>query len=203
MTRWWTESVAALGDVVPLPIAALLLLLAASLAAAGWYWWPRWVPRRLPRWHLPWVRLRRPRLRWLLRLLRPRWPFRRRRRAPVTADPAAPAQPGDDELPDLPAAAFASLADRLAAQGRYAEAVRERLRAMVRELIERRVVEHRPGWTVTELAGAAAKARPVVDEPLREAGGVFSDVWYGQRPAEARHDDRMRELADQLHRALS
>jgi hypothetical protein len=193
VSRWWTEGVAAFGDVVPLPLAALAMLLVAALVGAGWYWWPRWVPRRLPRLHLPRIRWRRPRL---------RWPFRRRKR-----DVPTPARPvldtSGDELPDLPVAAFVTLADRLAAQGRYAEAVRERLRAMVRELIDRRVVEHRPGWTVNELAGAAGQARPVVDAPLKAAGGVFSEVWYGQRPAGAQHDERMRELADQVHRALS
>ncbi|MFD0741919.1 DUF4129 domain-containing protein [Phytohabitans flavus] len=147
----------------------------------------------LPRLRMPRIRLRRPRF---------HWPFRRRKRDAQEAVQPAPETP-DTELPDLPVAAFVSLADRFAAQGRYAEAVRERHRAMVRELIERQVVEHRPGWTVAELAGAAARARPVVDAPLRAAGGVFSEVWYGQRPAGAQHDQRMRELADQMHRALS
>lgn len=193
MSRWWTEAVAAFGDVLPLPLAALGLIALASLLGAAWYWWPRWVPRRLPRLRRPRIRLRRPRL---------RWPWRRRKRE--AQDPVRPvAETPGEELPDLPVAAFISLADRLAAEGRYAEAVRERLRAMVRELIERQVVEHRPGWTITELAGAAAKARPVVDAPLRAAGGVFSEVWYGQRPAGEQHDERMRELATQMHRALS
>jgi hypothetical protein len=195
VARWWNESVAALGDAIPLPLVALLLLVLAGLVAAGWYWWPRWVPRRLPR--LP--RLRWPRIR--LRRPRLRWPWRRRKAE--AADPVAPAPVHDHGLPDLPVAAFVSLADRYAAQGRYAEAVRERLRAMVRELVDRRVVEHHPGWTVTELAGAAGQARPVIDAPLRAAGTVFSDVWYGQRPAQSAHDERMRELAEQMHRALS
>jgi hypothetical protein len=199
MSRWWTESVAALGDVVPLPLPALLLVLLAGLVAAGWYWWPAWVPRRRPGW-LRWPRLRMPRVRWP----RFRWPRWSRRRRESTPEPGAgKTAAGPDELPDMPVAAFISLADRLAAQGRYAEAVRERLRAMVRELVDRRVVEHRPGWTVTELAGAAGRARPSVDEPLRAAGGVFSDLWYGQLPATPQHDARMRELTDQLRRALS
>lgn len=196
MSRWWSEHVAAAGDVLSLPLLVLILLVGATLIGAGLYWWPHWVPRRLPRLRLPRIRLRRPRF---------HWPFRRRKRRRPEPEKVEPAleKVGDDELPDLPVAAFVSLADRLAAQGRYAEAVRERLRAMVRELVDRRVVEHRPGWTVSELAGAAGRARPVVDAPLREAGGVFSEVWYGQRPAGAGHDQRMRELADQMHRALS
>lgn len=186
MTRWWTETVAAVGDAVPLSLVALLLLLGAGLTAAGWYWFPAWVPRRLPRW----------------RLRRPRVPRLRRTRVAVDARP--PEEPmGGDELPDLPVAEFLSLADRLAAQGRYAEAVRERLRAMIRELVDRQVIEHRPGWTIGELAVAAGTARPAVDPSLRAAGTVFSDLWYGQRAAGQEHDARMRHLADELHLALS
>ncbi|MEV0727751.1 DUF4129 domain-containing protein [Polymorphospora sp. NPDC050346] len=189
LSRWWTETVASVGDVLPLPLAALLLVAAAALVAAGWYWWPAWVPRRLPR--LP---------RWRWRPRRPRWPWRRRKKLPATE---VPEQTDPDALPDLPVAAFVSLADRYAAQGRYAEAVRERLRAMVRELADRQVIEHRPGWTVTELAGAAGRTLPAVDAPLAAAGRLFSDLWYGQRPARAEHDARMRQLAAELHRALA
>jgi len=193
MSRWWTESVAAIGDVIPLPLLALLLLLAAGLAAAGWYWFPAWVPRRMPRWRVP-------RLRWR----RPRWPWRRRRRQPETlTEEEVSTLLAEEELPELPVATFLSLADRLAAEGRYAEAVRERLRAMVRELVDRRVIEHRPGWTVSELAGAAGSARPAVHRPMRAAGGIFSDLWYAQRPAQAEDDVHMRHLADELHLALS
>jgi hypothetical protein len=181
--------VAAIGDVLPLPWSTTILLLGAGLFAAAWYWYPAWVPSRWPRWR--WPRLRLPSWRW------------RRRRPPTLASDAVVEPLDTDELPDVPAATFASLADRLAAQGRYAEAVRERLRAMVRELVDRRVIEHRPGWTVGELAGAAGRARPAVDPPLRAAGTVFSDLWYGQRPARQEHDVRMRQLADDLRRALT
>jgi hypothetical protein len=191
MSRWWTETVANIGDVVPLPWLALMVLAGAGLVAAAWYWFPAWVPRRLPRW-----RLRLPRWR------RPRWPWRRRRAAELSEEEVQELLTAE-ELPDLPVAAFLSLADRLAAEGRYAEAVRERLRAMVRELVDRRVIEHSPGWTVTELAAAAARARPAVDPPVRAAGGLFSDLWYGQRPARAEHDARMRQLADEMHQALA
>ena len=76
------------------------------------------------------------------------------------------------------------------------------MRAIVRELVDRGVLDHRPGWTVTELARAAAAARPAVDAPLIEAGRVFSDIWYGSRPAYAEHDARMRELVAEVRRAL-
>ncbi|MGB2569404.1 DUF4129 domain-containing protein [Micromonospora citrea] len=188
-SRWWTEAAGALGDVVPLPLAAVALLLAAALAALAWYHFPAWVPRRLPR--LP--RFRRPRLR-----------LRRRRRRPTTADlPVAEVPRPRDGGTDAPTGAGLSLADRLAAEGRFAEAVRERLRGMVRRLVAVGAVEQRPGLTVIELADEAARNRPPVEEPLRAAGTIFSEVWYAHRPASAAHDRRMRDLADELDRVLA
>jgi hypothetical protein len=214
--RWWNELVAAVGDAVPLALLVLIMIVAAGIVAALWYWFPAWVPRRLPRfrrprWRLRWPRLRWPRLRlrwprWRwprLRWPRLRWPWRRRRPADPETEPE-PAEPAaGDELPDVPAEVLTSLADRLAAEGRYAEAVRERLRAMVRDLVDRGVIEHRPGWTVTELAAAAVAVRPAVDAPLGEAGRIFSDIWYGQRPADAGRDARMRTLGADLHATLT
>ncbi|NES15283.1 MULTISPECIES: DUF4129 domain-containing protein [Micromonospora] len=188
MSRWWTETVAALGDVVPLPLAALLLLLAALLAALAWYFFPAWVPRRLPRWRLP-------------RLPRLRLPRRRRRSKarPADGSPPVPTPRAPEPVP----ARHAALADRLAAEGRYAEAVRERLRDMVRELVERQVVEPRAGMTVTELTTAAAQVRPGTRPALHAAGAVFSDLWYAQRPATPEHDRAMRRHAADLHRELA
>ncbi|PZF97056.1 DUF4129 domain-containing protein, partial [Micromonospora deserti] len=218
LSRWWTETTAALGDHLPLPLVALLLVLAAALVAAAWYTFPAWAPRRLPRFAGPWLRW--PRLRWprlagpslrwpQLRWRRLRWPrlrwrrlrWRRRRRAPRPATTAVPAPREPD--PELAPAAHASLADRLAAEGRYAESVRERLRAMIRELVARRVVQPRPGMTVVELVTAATSNRPQVGPPLGAAGAIFSELWYGQRPASAEHDHRMREHAADLHRVLA
>ncbi|WP_047892312.1 DUF4129 domain-containing protein [Micromonospora sp. RV43] len=194
MSRWWTEAVAALGDVVPLPLAALILLAVALLVALGWYFFPAWVPRRLPRFSLP--RLRRPRL---PRFRLPR--FRRRARRARTEPPALrlPAPRTPEPVP----AGGLGPADRLAAEGRYAEAVRERLREMVRLLVVRQVVEPRPGLTVVELTEAAARNRPQVRPTLHAAGAIFSDLWYAQRPATAAHDRRMRELATDLSRELT
>ncbi|MCW3814704.1 DUF4129 domain-containing protein [Micromonospora sp. DR5-3] len=202
MSRWWTEAVAALGDVVPLPLAALLLLLAALLAALAWYFFPAWVPRRLPRPRLRLPRPRRPRLRLRLPRLRlPRLRLPRRRRAARLGEPAVPVPA--PRTPEPAAPGHASLADRLAAEGRYAEAVRERLRDMVRALVDRQVVEPRPGMTVTELTTVAARVRPEVRPTLHAAGTIFSDLWYAQRPATPEHDRRMRDLATDLHRELA
>jgi hypothetical protein len=97
-----------------------------------------------------------------------------------------------DELPDLPAVELALTADQLAAAGRYKEAVRERLRAMVRDLIELGMLPQTPGWTVTELAVAAIATRPAMDAPMRAAVAIFSEIWYGLRPATAGDDQAMR-----------
>jgi hypothetical protein len=201
VSRFWDELVAAVGDVIPLPLVVLLLFGAATLVALGWYFWPRWLPwrwsvaagdgadgkRRRRGWR--WPRLRWPRLRW-------------RRRRPARGEPEELVVHETEGLPELSSKAFLALADRLAADGRYAEAVRERLRAIVRELVDLGVIENRPGWTVTELARAAGYARPPVRPSLDAASLLFSDLWYGQRPATAEHDARMREYAGQVHAAL-
>ncbi|WBC14139.1 DUF4129 domain-containing protein [Micromonospora sp. WMMA1998] len=199
MSRWWTEAVAALGDVVALPLVVLILLAAALVTALAWYYFPTWVPRRLPRPAVP--RFRLPRLRWRLRLPRLRR-VRPRRRARRRPDLPAARVPTPRAAPPAPAA-DAGLADRLAAEGRYAEAVRERLREMVRLLVTRRLVEPRAGLTVTELTEAAARVRPTVRPTLHAAGTIFSDLWYAQRPATASHDHRMRDLAADLRRELA
>jgi hypothetical protein len=181
-SRWWTETVGVIDDAIGAGTAMLLLMIATFVVAIAWYTFPAWVPRRLPR-------LPRPRLR------------RRRRSAPVPAEDAAETVE-IDTLPTMPSGSLVTLADRYASEGRYAEAVRERHRAMVRELVERRVIAHHPEWTVTELAGAAARAQPSLDAPLRTAGTIFSDIWYGEHPAEPAHDLRMRELSAELGVAL-
>jgi hypothetical protein len=195
--RWWNEFVAVVGTVVPLPTVVLCLLLLATVVALLWYFFPAWVPRR-------WPRLRMPRFTWRLPKWRmPKWRRPTWRRAAKKTAPEGVEPVEGDEVPELPAATFADLADRLAAEGRFAEAIRERLRGMVRQLIERGVLEHRPGWTVTELAAVAAGRRPQVAGPLNAAGQIFSDIWYGGRPAGVEQDDRMRAHVASQTAALS
>ncbi len=176
--RWWTELVADLADVMPGGMAglAVVLLALAGLVVLALYWRRSWWPRRRPKVTFEPVEL---------------------------PDEAAVEAAADDELPEVPAATLLSLADRYAAEGRYAEAVRERLRAVVRELVDRGVIEHRPGWTVTELAAGAGRALPPAAGPLTEAARVFSDIWYGDRPARAVDDTRMRDLATAVGTALA
>jgi len=76
-------------------------------------------------------------------------------------------------------------AEAAAAEGRFADAVRERLRAVVRELEARGVLDPRPGRTADEVAREAGAAVPEVAGDLTRAARVFEQVWYGGRPADA------------------
>ena len=78
-----------------------------------------------------------------------------------------------------------ALAEQAAADGRYADAVRERLRAVVRELEARGVLDPRPGRTAGEVSREAGAAVPALADDLRRATTVFDEVWYGGRRADA------------------
>ncbi len=85
----------------------------------------------------------------------------------------------------LSAAEHRRLAERAASEGRFAEAVRERLRAIVRTLEARGVLDPRPGRTAGEVARDGGRAVPALADDLRRAALVFDQIWYGGRPADA------------------
>lgn len=85
----------------------------------------------------------------------------------------------------LTATEHRSKAESLALQGAYADAVRERLRAVVRGLEERGVLDPRPGRTASEISAEAARALPAITTPMRRAATTFEQIWYGGRPADA------------------
>lgn len=85
----------------------------------------------------------------------------------------------------LSAAAHRALAEAAAARGGWAEAVRERLRAVVRELEDRGVLDPRPGRTALEVAREAGALVPALAEPLRRGTTAFDEIWYGGRIADA------------------
>lgn len=202
--RRWHEGVANLADGLPggAPALGVLLLILTAVVAGLWYWWPEWwragarTLRRLAR-----------SLGRLVRALAQRWRARPEETpAPMPVElpePDPEPEPAADHLPAVAAGVLLVSADELAAQGRFAEAVRERLRAIVRELVDRGVVHHHPGWTVTELAVAAGAARPELAAPLTVATDIFSAIWYGQRPATAAHDAQMRQHAAAVQDALA
>ena len=92
-------------------------------------------------------------------------------------------------------------ADEHAAAGRFAEAVRERMRAIVSELETRGVLDPRPGRTADEVAREAGAAVPTITGDLRTAAEVFGEVWYGGRPATPQSDALMRQADDRVRRA--
>jgi hypothetical protein len=97
---------------------------------------------------------------------------------------------------DRSAAEHRAEAERLATSGAWAEAVRERLRAVVRDLEDRGLVDARPGRTADEIARDAGAALPSVAAPMRDGARYFDDVWYGGRPADADGYRRLVELDD-------
>ena len=85
----------------------------------------------------------------------------------------------------LTAQAHRELAETAAAEGRWADAVRERLRAVVRELESRGALDPQPGRTAGEVARDGGAAVPAVAADLRRAAVLFDEVWYGGRDADA------------------
>jgi Domain of unknown function (DUF4129) len=102
---------------------------------------------------------------------------------------------------DLDAAEHRRRAEEHAAAGRYAEAVRERMRAIVRELELRGVLEPRPGRTADEVAREAGASVPAVSADLSSAAGVFDEVWYGGRAATAQADAVLRRADERIRSA--
>ncbi len=91
---------------------------------------------------------------------------------------------GDDGLHStLSSEALREQAEEFARRGAYAEAVRARLRAAVRMLEEKGVLDPRPGRTAGEIVAEVARTAPEAAEPLREAVTVFSEIWYGGQSA--------------------
>jgi hypothetical protein len=96
-------------------------------------------------------------------------------------------------------------AAKFAADGLWAEAIRERLRAIARELERRGVLDPRPGRTAAELSREAAVQLPALAADLRTATSVFDEVWYGGRTATAADEELLRRLDARVagsHRGL-
>jgi len=110
-----------------------------------------------------------------------------------------PATGGHGELfDDRPrsAAAHRAEAERHAAAGRWSEALQERMRALVRSLEERALLDPRPGRTADEAATEAARALPQHTAALRAAATAFDEVTYAARPADRAAYLHLRDLDD-------
>ena len=76
----------------------------------------------------------------------------------------------------------------------------ERLRATVRGLEERDLLDTRAGRTADEAAAEAGRALPTLADELRAAARTFDEVRYGGRTADAATDARLRTLDDAVRR---
>jgi len=90
---------------------------------------------------------------------------------------------GLELAPELTSSELRRQADAFAARGAWAEAVRARLRTVVRLLEERGVLDPRPGRTAAEVAADAGAERPDLRDQLWAGALTFGEIWYGRRPA--------------------
>ncbi|MFF9811082.1 DUF4129 domain-containing protein [Streptomyces coeruleorubidus] len=98
------------------------------------------------------------------------------------------------------AADHRSAAEAHAAQGHWNQAVQERMRALVRALEERALLDARPGRTADEAAAEAGRALPAHTDRLTAAARDFDDVTYGGRSATEQSYHRIAELDRDLER---
>lgn len=92
------------------------------------------------------------------------------------------------------AAEHRAAAEAHAAQGHWNQAVQERMRAIVRSLEERALLDVRPGRTADEAAAEAGRSLPAHTDRLRAAAHDFDDVTYGGRTATQQAYRRIAEL---------
>ncbi|BDX29963.1 membrane protein [Mycobacterium antarcticum] len=83
---------------------------------------------------------------------------------------------------EMSAAEHRLVAERAAAQGDWASAIKHRVRAIARQLEQTAVLIPVPGRTATELARDAGRAVPELADELRRAAVAFNDVTYGELP---------------------
>ncbi|MFE4863058.1 DUF4129 domain-containing protein [Streptomyces sp. NPDC056670] len=99
------------------------------------------------------------------------------------------------------AAEHRTTAEAHAAARRWNEAVQERMRAIVRSLEERALLDPRPGRTADEAAAEAGRPLPGHADRLRAAARSFDDVTYGGRTADEPAYIRLRDLDRDLERS--
>lgn len=101
----------------------------------------------------------------------------------------------------LSSAEHRAAADSHAAAGDFAAAVRERFRAVARDLEERAVLTDLPGRTAHEIAGDAGRELPGLAEPIATGAAMFDAVVYGGAPASAEDDALLRRLDERVRPA--
>jgi hypothetical protein len=122
------------------------------------------------------------------------WRLGTPRRAPVSSTVLFDDRPRS-------AAEHRAAAEAQAVQGHWNQAVQERMRAVVRSLEERALLDVRPGRTADEAASEAGSALPAHADRLHTAARDFDDVTYGGRSAAEGTYLRLAALDTDLERA--
>lgn len=98
----------------------------------------------------------------------------------------------------LAAAEHRNRAEQSAARGDWAAAIRQRVRAIGRQLEEGGLLSPVAGRTATELASEAGRALPRFSDELGLTATVFNDVTYGELPGTETEYRRISDLDDRL-----
>ncbi|MGW7199191.1 DUF4129 domain-containing protein [Streptomyces chryseus] len=98
------------------------------------------------------------------------------------------------------AADHRTAAEAHAAGHRWNQAVQEQMRAVVRSLEERALLDPRPGRTADEAAAEAGQSLPGHATRLHAAARAFDDVTYGGRTADAQAYQRLSDLDSDVER---
>ncbi|MGW1029294.1 DUF4129 domain-containing protein [Streptomyces sp. NPDC002577] len=121
------------------------------------------------------------------------WHLGTPRRVPASSAPLFDDKPRS-------AADHRAAAEAHAAQGHWSQALQERMRAVVRSLEERALLDPRPGRTSDEAAAEAGRVLPAHADRLRAAAREFDDVTYGGRTADEQAYRRVSDLDRDLER---
>jgi hypothetical protein len=97
-----------------------------------------------------------------------------------------------------PAADYRALAKEHAARGDWAAAVRDRYRALVRELETQAILDVQPARTAWEAAYRASQVLPTCREALHTGAGSFNAVVYGDHPADSAAYQQMVAVEEQV-----
>jgi hypothetical protein len=97
-----------------------------------------------------------------------------------------------------PAAGYRALAEQHAAHGDWPAAVRERFRAVVRELETQGILDVRPARTAWEAAYRASLLLPTCRPALQVGAESFNAVAYGDRPADLAAYQQMVAIDEQV-----
>ena len=97
-----------------------------------------------------------------------------------------------------PAADYRALAEQHAARGDWSAAVRDRFRALVRELEAQAILEVRPARTAWEAAYRTSRVLPACQEAMQVGAESFNAVVYGDRPADSAAYQQMVAVEEQV-----